>query len=77
MLILKRTVSGPPEAGMSRKLSLENEGRSGFSVLGIERKPPLKAAAATAKFGGKFPCNLRWGGKESPNRVSEGNLSNW
>jgi hypothetical protein len=28
--------------------------------LGIERKPPPKAAASTARFGGRFPWNLRY-----------------
>lgn len=29
------------------------------SHLGIEGRKPPKAAVLTAKFGGKFPCNLR------------------
>ena len=35
------------------------EGRLGSVILGTEGKPPPKAAAPTAIFGGKFPCNLR------------------
>lgn len=30
------------------------------SVLGIKGNPRPKAAVPAAKFGGKFPCTLRW-----------------
>jgi hypothetical protein len=41
-------------------LATHDVGPDQGSDLGIEGRNPPKAAALTAKFGGKFPCNLRW-----------------
>jgi hypothetical protein len=46
-----------------------DEGRLGSGILGTEGKPPPKAAAPTAIFGGKFPCKLRCTVEMRPNPV--------
>jgi hypothetical protein len=65
--LVESSASGQQSGYIGRRRGrIANVERDQGSDLGIEERSPPKAAALTAKFGGKFPCNLRWTVETSP-----------